>query len=92
VSQLGMGLADEVSNDLRQPITVIKGCVETVLSRWDDLEPSQRRELLAAALQGADHLVVSLEALEARLEAVDQAMGSAPGDASGRDARRPPPA
>ena len=69
-----MGLADEVSNDLRQPITVIKGCVETVLARWDELGPGQRRELLGAALQGADHLVVSLEALEARLEAVDQAI------------------
>ena len=74
MSQLGLGLADEVSNDLRQPITVIKGCVETVLSRWDDLVPTQRRELLNAALQGADHLVLSLEALEARLEAVDQAL------------------
>ena len=74
MSQLGLGLADEVSNDLRQPITVIKGCVETVLSRWDDLVPAQRRELLSAALQGADHLVLSLEALEARLEAVDQAL------------------
>jgi len=83
VSQLGLGLADEVSNDLRQPITVIKGCVETVLSRWDDLVPDQRWELLNAALQGADHLVLSLEALEARLEAVDQAL-----EESREDARR----
>ena len=69
-----MGLADEVSNDLRQPITVIKGCVETVLSRWDELSPVQRKELLSAALQATDHLVVSLEALEARLDVVDLAM------------------
>ncbi len=77
LSQLGLGLVDEVSNDLRQPITVIKGCVETVLSRWDELDPAQRRELLGAALEGTDHLVLSLEALEARLEAVDQAIGEA---------------
>ena len=82
MSQLGLGLADEVSNDLRQPITVIKGCVETVLSRWDDLVPAQRRELLNAALQGADHLVLSLEALEARLEAVDQALEESRVDAA----------
>ena len=77
LSDLGFGLVDEVSNDLRQPITVIKGCVETVMSRWDDLGPAQRRELLGAALEGADHLVLSLEALEARLEAVDQAIDEA---------------
>lgn len=77
MSDLGLGLVDEVSNDLRQPITVIKGCVETVMSRWDDLGPAQRRELLGTALEGADHLVLSLEALEARLEAVDQAIDEA---------------
>ena len=81
-----MGLADEVSNDLRQPITVIKGCVETVLSRWDELGPGQREELLSAALQGTDHLVVSLEALEARLEAVDLAMSDARPSPSDREA------
>jgi K+-sensing histidine kinase KdpD len=73
VSGLGLKLIDEVSNDLRPPITVIKGCVETVLSNWHQLDPEARDELLGAALHGADELVVSLEALEARLEAVDRA-------------------
>jgi K+-sensing histidine kinase KdpD len=73
---LGLGLVDEVSNDLRPPLTVIKGCVETVLLSWDQLEGAQRKELLTAALEGAEELVTSMEALEARLQAVDAALDS----------------
>ncbi len=78
MSGLGLRLIDEVSNDLRPPLTVIKGCAETVLSNWEELDPGERDELLGAALRGADELVVSIEALESRLEAVDRALEGAP--------------
>lgn len=74
MSALGLRLIDEVSHDLRPPVAVIKGCLETVLSNWDLLDASQREELLAAALRSADELVSGVEMLEARLEAVERAL------------------
>jgi K+-sensing histidine kinase KdpD len=71
MTNLGLRLVDEVSDDLRTPITIIKGCIETVLANPDQLDASQRDELLRSALRGADHLVATVQALEARLEAAD---------------------
>jgi K+-sensing histidine kinase KdpD len=76
MSRLGLGLVDEISSDLRPPLTVVKGCVETVLSNWDALHAREREELLTAALRGADELVASMTALEARLAAVEDALGT----------------
>jgi K+-sensing histidine kinase KdpD len=70
---LGLSLVDEVSHDLRPPLTIVKGCLETVLSNWDVLDATQRSELLKAALKSADDLTASVELLEARLLAVEQA-------------------
>jgi K+-sensing histidine kinase KdpD len=70
---LGLSLVDEVSQDLRPPLTIVKGCLETVLSNWDVLDATQRSELLKAALKSADDLTASVELLEARLLAVEQA-------------------
>jgi K+-sensing histidine kinase KdpD len=82
MSDLGLQLVDEVSNDLRPPATIIKGCLETVLSNWDLLDASQRAELLNAALKGADELIVGVEMLEARMQAVERALdGHGPGHA-----------
>jgi K+-sensing histidine kinase KdpD len=75
MTRLGLGLVDEVTNDLRPPLTVIKGCLETVLANWDTLDDAQREELLSAALKGADDLVAGVGMLEARLEAVERALG-----------------
>ncbi|MFN2490518.1 MAG: hypothetical protein ABR529_12425 [Actinomycetota bacterium] len=76
MSGLGLRLVDEVSNDLRFPITVVKGCVETVRNNWEVLDAEGREELLSAALKSADELIVSVEALEARLEVIDQALAA----------------
>ena len=69
-----MKLADEVSQDLRPPLTVIRGCLETVVSHWDVLDATQRAELLDAALKGAEDLACSVEMLEARLVAVQRSL------------------
>jgi K+-sensing histidine kinase KdpD len=76
VSALGLSLVDEVSQDLRPPLTIVKGCLETVLSNWDALDVSQRSELLGAALKSADDLTASIELLEARLLAMERASGT----------------
>ncbi|HEX2235771.1 MAG TPA: hypothetical protein VHK89_05810 [Actinomycetota bacterium] len=75
MSALGLSLVDEVSQDLRPPLTIVKGCLETVLSNWDALDGSQRSELLGAALKSADDLTASIELLEARLLAIEKASG-----------------
>jgi hypothetical protein len=68
---LGLRLSDEVANDLRPPLRAFRAYVETLLANWEVLDPSQRDELLGSALRRADELELSLEALEARLEAAD---------------------
>jgi K+-sensing histidine kinase KdpD len=74
MTRLGLGLVDEVTNDLRPPLTVVKGSLETVLSNWEVLDASQREELLGAALKSANELASGVEMLEARLGAVEQAL------------------
>jgi K+-sensing histidine kinase KdpD len=69
---LGLLLVDEVAHELRAPLRACKACIETLLANWELLDPSQRDELLAAALKRTDELEYSLQALEARLEAVDE--------------------
>jgi K+-sensing histidine kinase KdpD len=69
---LGLRLVDEVAHELWAPLRACKACIETLLANWELLDPSQRDELLAAALKRADELEYSLQALEARIEAVDE--------------------
>jgi hypothetical protein len=69
---LGLRLVDEVVHELWAPLRACKVCIETLLANWELLDPSQRDELLAAALKRADELEYSLQALEARLEAVGE--------------------
>jgi hypothetical protein len=70
---LGLGLGDEVANDLHPPVTAIRACLEAVLTPSADLSPRARDGLVGAALREAETLAVALEALEARLEVVDRA-------------------
>jgi K+-sensing histidine kinase KdpD len=68
---LGLRLSDEVSGDLRPPLRAFKAYIETLVANWDLLDPSQRDELLVSALKRADELELTIQALEARLEAAD---------------------
>jgi signal transduction histidine kinase len=45
-----------VSNELRTPLTAVKGCVDTVLGDWEQLDDDGRRELLERASTDADEL------------------------------------
>lgn len=45
-----------VSHELRTPVTSIKGGAMTLQSRWDDLDPSVRAELLDAMARNCDRL------------------------------------
>ena len=68
---LGLRLSDEVSGDLRPPLRAFKAYIETLVTNWDLLDPSQRDELLQSALKRVDELEVTIQALEARLEAAE---------------------
>jgi K+-sensing histidine kinase KdpD len=68
---LGLRLVDEVSDDLRPPLRAFRGYIDTLVANWELLDPSQRDELLGCALRSADELEGAIQALEARLEAVD---------------------
>jgi two-component system, sporulation sensor kinase E len=47
---------DVASHELRHPITIIKGYIQTLKSYWDRLEEFKRDEMLDAVDQGADRL------------------------------------
>jgi signal transduction histidine kinase len=45
-----------VAHDLRSPMTVIVGYIETVLTRWDDIPDDTKRELLSVASRNTRRL------------------------------------
>jgi signal transduction histidine kinase len=45
-----------VSHELRTPLTVVRGLGQTLLSRWEDLTPGQRDDLLRRIETNADRL------------------------------------
>jgi signal transduction histidine kinase len=50
-----------VAHDLRSPMTVIAGYVDTVLNRWDDIPDPMKRELLGVASKNTKRLSVLVE-------------------------------
>jgi signal transduction histidine kinase len=61
-----------VSNEMREPLTAVKGCVDTVRLHWGELHEARRRDLLDRASLNADELnrlvgqVLDLFRLDAR--------------------------
>jgi len=53
-------------HDLREGATLAKGWLETLLHYWDRLDDRRKREMVAAALFGADGMAASLERLDGR--------------------------
>jgi len=66
-------LVSRVSHELRTPLTTIAGFLETLDTRWDQLQDEHRRDLLVVARRGTrrlDHLVETLllwSGIEARV-------------------------
>lgn len=71
-----------VAHDLRSPMTVIAGYVDTVLQRWDDLPDEMKRELLGVASKNTKRLSVLVEDVlqVARIESGDFPYEIAPFD------------
>ena len=71
-----------VAHDLRSPMTVIVGYVDTVLSHWDDMDDAMKRELLAVASRNTKRLSGLVEDVlqVARMESGDFPYEIAPFD------------
>jgi sugar phosphate isomerase/epimerase len=52
---------NDVEHDLREGATLALGWLETVFRHWDKLNDGERREMIAAALLGANEIVVALD-------------------------------
>lgn len=71
VDQLRSALISTLGHDVRSPLTVIRGSIETVLARFDRLKPEDRTSLLTSADRQARRLeALATDLLDlARLEA-----------------------
>jgi hypothetical protein len=54
---------EDVEHDLREGAALALGWLETVFRHWDNLDDAQRREMIAAALLGANEVAVALDRL-----------------------------
>ena len=82
LDQLKNEFVGVVAHDLRSPMTVISGYVDTVLQRWDDLPDGTKRELLEVASKNTKRLSVMVEDVlqVARIESGDFPYEIAPFD------------
>jgi signal transduction histidine kinase len=73
LDQLKNEFVGVVAHDLRSPMTVIVGYVDTVLGRWDELPDQMKRELLAVASRNTKRLSMMVEDVlqVARIESGD---------------------
>ena len=58
---------NDLEHDLREGAALVLGWLKTVFRNWDGLDDAQRREMVAAALLGANEVAVALERLSGTL-------------------------
>ena len=51
-------------HDVREGLTLTKGWLEALFRGWDQFDDARRREMVAAALLGANQMVFLVEALD----------------------------
>ncbi len=57
---------EDIMHDLREGTTLAKGWLETLFRHWDRLTDQERREMMAAALFGANEIAAVLERMAGR--------------------------
>lgn len=57
---------NDLEHDLREGTALALGWLETVFRYWDDLDDVKRREMIAAALLGANEVAAALERMAGR--------------------------
>jgi hypothetical protein len=59
-------LDEQSMHDLREGLTLTKGWLEAVFRAWEKLGDDHKREMVAAALLGANQMAFLIEKLEGR--------------------------
>jgi hypothetical protein len=59
-------LDEEAMHDLREGLTLTKGWLEALFRAWEQLDDDRKREMVAAALLGANQMAFLVEKLEGR--------------------------
>lgn len=82
LDQLKNEFVGVVAHDLRSPMTVIVGYIETVLTHWDDLDDAMKQDLLGVASRNTKRLSTLVEDVlqVARMESGDFPFDFAPFD------------
>ena len=57
---------EDKMHDLREGATLCMGWLETVFRHWDRLSDQERREMVAAALFGANEIAAAIERLDGK--------------------------
>ncbi len=57
---------NDLEHDLREGAALALGWLETVFRNWENLNDIQRREMVSAALLGANEVAVALERMAGR--------------------------
>jgi len=73
LDQLKNEFVGVVAHDLRSPMTVIAGYVDTILQRWDDIDDAMKKDLLAVVSRNTKRLSTMVEDVlqVARIESGD---------------------
>ena len=82
LDQLKNEFVGVVAHDLRSPMTVIVGYIETVLTHWDDIDDAMKQDLLGVASRNTKRLSTLVEDVlhVARIESGDFPFDFAPFD------------
>ena len=65
-SKFEVALDMDTMHDLREGLTITKGWLEALFRGWDRFDDTRKREMVAAALLGANQMATLLEKLEGR--------------------------
>ncbi|HWC13517.1 MAG TPA: hypothetical protein VG929_02850 [Actinomycetota bacterium] len=57
---------NDVEHDLREGAALALGWLETVFRYWDEVSDAERRQMIAAALLGANEVAVALDRMAGR--------------------------
>jgi K+-sensing histidine kinase KdpD len=55
----------ELSHDIRTPLTSVKGCLQLLVRRWDRMDDDRRRQLVETAAKEADRIANIVARLDA---------------------------
>ncbi len=68
--QMNHSMRRHIVHDLKTPMTVVKGCAQTILEHWDSMPDEVKIELLGSVVENSERLLHDLKDLLEPLDAV----------------------